>query len=609
MQGTICAGRVHRCANGRNATSRGQRCIVSKKQTTGGPGVILKPLDIAIILGFMTLTLVIGLIVRRRGASDTASYFLGNRQMPWWLLGLSMVATTFSTDTPNLVTDIVRTQGVSGNWAWWSFLLTGMLTTFVFARLWRRLGVTTDIEFYEKRYSGTAASFLRGFRAIYLGVFFNILSMGLVTLAAIKIGGVMLGLSPVTIVLWAGLVTVVFSAASGFLGVVFTDVILFVIAMLGAFIAAWFSLDHPAVGGLSGLMSHQAVLTHKAVFPDFSDSSVWIPLLLVPLAVQWWAVWYPGSEPGGGGYVAQRMLAARDERHAVAAAAFFNLAHYAIRPWPWIIVALASLVVFPDLESLQSALPQVDPGILGHDLAYPAMLSLLPSGILGLVVASLVSAYMSTVSSHLNWGASYVVNDVYSRFVRPQANAREQVLVARITTVALMVFASLVALALENAFQAFRLILTVGAGTGLLFILRWFWKRINAWSEISAMVFSFLVAIAMEIWAPHGMDPWKIFLYSVLLTTFSWIAVTLLTPAESDEVLASFEASIRGAGDDQTAFRTEIRKGILLAIAAALAIYGLLFGTGAFLFGQVSQAFGWLALTVAGATVAFRCRW
>jgi Na+/proline symporter len=571
--------------------------------------VILKPLDIAIILGFMTLTLVIGLIVRRRGASDTASYFLGNRQMPWWLLGLSMVATTFSTDTPNLVTDIVRTQGVSGNWAWWSFLLTGMLTTFVFARLWRRLGVTTDIEFYEKRYSGTAASFLRGFRAIYLGVFFNILSMGLVTLAAIKIGGVMLGLSPVTIVLWAGLVTVVFSAASGFLGVVFTDVILFVIAMLGAFIAAWFSLDHPAVGGLSGLMSHQAVLTHKAVFPDFSDSSVWIPLLLVPLAVQWWAVWYPGSEPGGGGYVAQRMLAARDERHAVAAAAFFNLAHYAIRPWPWIIVALASLVVFPDLESLQSALPQVDPGILGHDLAYPAMLSLLPSGILGLVVASLVSAYMSTVSSHLNWGASYVVNDVYSRFVRPQANAREQVLVARITTVALMVFASLVALALENAFQAFRLILTVGAGTGLLFILRWFWKRINAWSEISAMVFSFLVAIAMEIWAPHGMDPWKIFLYSVLLTTFSWIAVTLLTPAESDEVLASFEASIRGAGDDQTAFRTEIRKGILLAIAAALAIYGLLFGTGAFLFGQVSQAFGWLALTVAGATVAFRCRW
>ena len=570
--------------------------------------MILKTLDIAIILGFMTLTLVIGLIVRRRGASDTASYFLGNRQMPWWLLGLSMVATTFSTDTPNLVTDIVRTQGVSGNWAWWSFLLTGMLTTFVFARLWRRLGVTTDIEFYEKRYSGAAASFLRGFRAVYLGVFFNIMIMGLVTLAAIKIGGVMLGLSPTTIVLWAGLVTVVFSTASGFLGVVFTDVILFVIAMLGAFIAAWFSLDHPAVGGLSGLISHEAVLTHKAIFPDFTDSSVWIPLLLVPLAVQWWAVWYPGSEPGGGGYVAQRMLAAKDERHAVAAVAFFNLAHYAIRPWPWIIVALASLIVFPDLESLRRALPQVDPGILGHDLAYPAMLSLLPSGVLGLVVASLVSAYMSTVSSHLNWGASYVVNDVYSRFIRPQADAGEQVLVARITTVALMAFAALVALALENAFQAFRLILTIGAGTGLLFILRWFWKRINAWSEISAMVFSFLVAVGMEIWAPDGMDPWKIFLYSVLLTTLGWIVVTLLTPAESKEVLESFEASIRGAGDDKTAFRTEIKKGIFLAIATALAIYGLLFGTGAFLFGEVSQAFGWLALTALGATIAYRCR-
>lgn len=568
--------------------------------------MVLQPLDIAIILGFMALTLAIGLIVRRRGSSDSASYFLGNRRMPWWLLGLSMVATTFSTDTPNLVTDIVRTQGVSGNWAWWSFLLTGMLTTFVFARLWRRLGVTTDIEFYEKRYSGKAASFLRGFRAIYLGVFFNIMIIGLVTLAAIKIGGVMLGLSPQTIVLWAGLVTVIFSAASGFLGVVFTDVVLFIIAMAGAFLAAWFSLDHPAVGGLSGLISNEAVQAKSTIFPDFSDSSAWIPLLLVPLAVQWWAVWYPGSEPGGGGYVAQRMLAAKDERHAVGAAAFFNLAHYAIRPWPWIIVALASLIVFPDIESLRIALPQVDPGIIGHDLAYPAMLSLLPSGVLGFVVASLVSAYMSTVSSHLNWGASYVVNDVYSRFIRPQAEPKEQVLVARITTVGLMAFAALVALALQNAFQAFRLILTIGAGTGLLFILRWFWKRINAWSEISAMVFSFAVAVGMEMWAPDGMDPWKIFLFSVLLTTLGWVTVTLVTPAERRDVLASFEQSIRGPGDDKAAFRTEVRKGIFLTIATSLAIYGLLFGTGAILFGELTQAVGWLALTAVGGAAAYR---
>ncbi len=568
--------------------------------------MLLETLDIAIIMGFMALTLIIGLIVRRRGSADSAGYFLGNRQMPWWLLGLSMVATTFSTDTPNLVTDIVRTQGVSGNWTWWSFLLSGMLTTFVFARLWRRLGVTTDIEFYELRYSGKAASFLRGFRAIYLGVFYNTMIIGMVTLAAIKIGGVMLGLSPREVVLWAGVVTVIFSATSGFLGVVFTDVILFVIAILGAFIAAWFALDHPDVGGLQGLMSNEAVLARSSIFPDFTDSSVWIPLLLVPLAVQWWAVWYPGAEPGGGGYVAQRMLAAKNEEHAVGAAAFFNLAHYVIRPWPWIIVALASLIIFPDIESLRTALPQVDPGILGHDLAYPAMLSLLPSGVLGFVVASLVSAYMSTVSSHLNWGASYVVNDVYSRFIRPQAEGREQVLVARITTVALMAAAALTALALENAFQAFRLVLTIGAGTGLLFILRWFWKRINAWSEISAMVFSFLVAVGMEMWAPDGMDPWKMFLYSVLLTTCGWVAVTLLTPAESKEVLESFEMSMRAAGDDRGDFRAEIRNGIVMAITTALAIYGLLFGTGAFLFGEISQALGWLALTVVGGTIAWR---
>ncbi len=568
--------------------------------------MILKTLDIAIVLGFMALTLIIGMVVRRRASSDTASYFLGNRQLPWWLLGLSMVATTFSTDTPNLVTDIVRTQGVSGNWAWWCFLITGMLTTFVFARLWRRLGVTTDIEFYEKRYSGRAASFLRGFRAIYLGVFFNTMIIGVVTLAAIKIGGVMLGLSPVSVVMWAGLVTVIFCAASGFLGVVLTDAVLFVTAMLGAFLAAWFALDHPAVGGLSGLISNDVVQSQKSIFPDFSDASSWIPLLLVPLAVQWWTVWYPGSEPGGGGYVAQRILAARDERHAVAAVAFFNVAHYALRPWPWIIVALASLIVFPDLDSLQTALPQVDPSILGHDLAYPAMLSLLPTGVLGLVVASLVSAYISTVSSHLNWGASYVVNDVYSRFVRPEADSKEQILVARITTVALMAAGASVALLLENAFQAFRLVMTIGAGTGLLFILRWFWRRINVWSEISAMVFSFTVAIGMEIWAPAGMDPWVIFLLSVLLTTAGWITVTLMTSAESDAVLESFDESIRAEGDDLAAFRVEIKKGVLLAIAASLATYGLLFGIGALLFGESMQALGWFALTVVGGSIAIK---
>jgi Na+/proline symporter len=557
-----------------------------------------------IIAGFMMLTLVVGLVVSRRAADSSDSFFLGNRKMPWWLLGLSMVATTFSTDTPNLVTDIVRTEGVSGNWSWWSFLLTGMLTTFVFARLWRRLGITTDIEFYEMRYSGKTASFLRGFRAIYLGVFYNIMIMGLVTLAAVKIGGVMVGVSPATFVLVAGLVTVIFSAASGFVGVVITDVILFVIAIAGAFIAAWFALDHEAVGGLSGLIGNEAVSNKMDVFPDFSDSSSWIPLLLVPLAVQWWAAWYPGSEPGGGGYVAQRMLAARSERHAVAAVAFFNLAHYALRPWPWIIVALASLIVFPDLDSLRTALPHVDPAIIGNDLAYPAMLSLLPPGIMGFVVASLVSAYISTVSSHLNWGASYIVNDVYVRFVRKESGQREQVLVARIATIVLMAFAALIALSLETAFQAFRLVLSIGAGTGLLFILRWFWKRINAWSEISAMVFSLLASIGMEIWAPDSLRPWEVFLCSVMLTTAGWVIVTLLTKPESDAVLDAFKTSIRPGGDDGTIFRREIQSGVLMAVAVAILIYSLMFGTGAVLFGEYAQAGTWLALAVTSGIAA-----
>ena len=560
--------------------------------------MVLQTVDIVIIAGFMALTLIVGLIVSRRASRDTDSFFLGSRHMPWWLLGLSMVATTFSTDTPNLVTDIVRTEGVSGNWSWWSFLLTGMLTTFVFARLWRRLGITTDIEFYELRYSGRTASFLRGFRAIYLGVFYNIMIMGLVTLAAIKIGGVMVGVSPATFVLGAGLVTVIFSAASGFVGVVITDVILFVIAIAGAFIAAWFALDHEAVGGLSGLIANDAVKTRIDVFPDFHDSSSWIPLLLVPLAVQWWAAWYPGSEPGGGGYVAQRMLAARDERHAVGAVAFFNLAHYALRPWPWIIVALASLIVFPDLDSLRTALPHVDPQIIGNDLAYPAMLSLLPPGILGFVVASLVSAYISTVSSHLNWGASYVVNDVYVRFIRKDSGPREQVLVARIATVILMAFAALIALSLETAFQAFRLVLSIGAGTGLLFILRWFWRRINAWSELAAMVFSLLASVGMEIWGPESLRPWEVFLCSVSLTTLGWVTVTLLTKPESDAVLDSFNQAIRPTGDDGLKFREEIRSGILMAIAVAILIYSLLFGTGAILFGEFNQAGVWLLLAV-----------
>jgi Na+/proline symporter len=538
----------------------------------------LSSADWGIVLFFLGFTVVVGAWSAIKNARNSESYFLGGRNMPWWLLGMSMVATTFSTDTPNLVTNIVRTQGVAGNWAWWSFLLSGMLTTFVYARLWRRLGVTTDIEFYHLRYSGPAASILRGFRAGYLGIFFNVMIMATVTLAAIKIAGVTMGLSPIQVVLIAGLTTVLFSTLGGFVGVLVTDAVLFVTAIVGAIVTAWFALEHPDVGGLSGLFAHPSVIELRPMLPDFSDPASYIPLFLVPIAVQWWAVWYPGSEPGGGGYIAQRMLAAKDENHATAAVAFFNFAHYAIRPWPWIIVALASVIVFPDLASLAAAFPGVDPSIISDDLAYSAMLSFLPSGALGLVLASLMCAYISTISTHLNWGASYVVNDLYLPFVKPSANDSEQLWVGRGATVLLMLSASLLALALEDALQAFRLLLTVGAGTGLIFILRWFWQRINVWSEISAMIFSFLVAVVFEVWNPDLIQGWQRFLMSVGVTTICWMAVTLLTAKTDDHTYQKFQASI--TSQYGTPMISEIRSGIGKAIACSLAIYLVLFFTG-----------------------------
>jgi SSS family solute:Na+ symporter len=559
-------------------------------------------IDWMIVGGFMMLTLCVGLWTSRKAAVDSSSYFLGSRNMPWWLLGMSMVATTFSTDTPNLVTHIVRTNGVAGNWSWWCFLLTGMVTTFVYARLWRRLGVTTDIEFYEKRYAGKAASFLRCFRGIYLGIFFNVMIMGGVTLAAIKIGGVIFGVSPVAVVLIAGLVTVVFSTAGGFLGVLITDMILFFTAMVGAVLVAWFALDHPAVGGLNGLLDNPVVASKASIFPSFSDPSSYIPLLIIPLTMQWWSAWYPGSEPGGGGYAAQRMLAAKNEKHAIGASAFFNFAHYALRPWPWIIVALASLVVFPDIESLHRALPHVEPSIIGHDIAYAAMLTLLPTGILGLVVASLVCAYISTISTHLNWGASYIVNDLYVRFLKPDASAKNQVLVGRIATVSLMIFACIVALLLEDALQIFRLLLTVGAGTGLLFLLRWFWMRISVWSEISAMIVSFLVAIFMEVIDPEMIQGWERFVVSVAITTVSWIFVTLLVPPASQGAVDQLKRELTGS----EGLARVIRLDLLLALLSSLAIYGMLFSIGSIIYSDLIDFMVWLGIAiVSGLTALF----
>ena len=561
-------------------------------------------LDWIIIISFLSITLLIGLIVSRKSGENSSEFFLSGRNMPWWLLGISMVATTFSTDTPNLVTDIVRNNGVAGNWVWWVFLLTGLLTVFVYAKLWRKSNVNTDIEFYEMRYSGKPAKFLRGFRALYLGVIFNVLAMGGISLAAIKIGQVMLGLTAFETIGIAGVITVLFSTMGGFKGVVYTDFLLFFVAMAGSIGAAYYLVNMPEIGGIQALITHPNVADKISMLPDFSNTEQLIMLLIIPLAVQWWSAWYPGAEPGGGGYIAQRMLAAKDENHAIGATLFFNIMHYAFRPWPWILVALASLVVFPDIASIQEAFPSVSEDKLGHDLAYSAMLTKLPTGLLGLVLASLIAAYMSTISTHLNWGASYIVNDFYTQQINPSATEKQKVNVGRLSTVILFLTSAALALLLTNALQLFDFILMFGAGTGLIFILRWFWWRINAWSEISAIFVSGIVSVLfnMEIVSSvlFGetalMPEYMKFPMVVLITTVVWLVVTFSTPAEDKEVLLSFyKKTVPGGpgwkailGDEQIeSDGWSVPSGILAMLLALVMIYCLLFATGYFIYGNL----------------------
>ena len=581
----------------------------------------LSTLDWWVLALYGVTVLSVGLAFARRAGGGREDYFLAGRNMPWWLIGTSMVATTFSADTPNLVTDLVRTGGVSQNWLWWAFVITGMCTVFFYAKLWRRSGVLTDIGFYELRYAGRSAAFLRAFRAVYLGVFFNVMIMATVTLAAIKIGGVLLGVDKYTVVLVAGTATVIYSATSGLWGVLVTDLFLFTISMIGSVAAAVYALRLPEVGGLSGLMSNASVTEKLSFLPDFSDPTTAAAVFIVPIAVQWWSTWYPGAEPGGGGYVAQRMLAAKDERNAMQATLWFNVAHYAIRPWPWILVALASLIVYPTLSDLSAAFPNVDPSVIGNDLAYPAMLVFLPSGLLGLVVASLAAAYMSTISTHLNWGASYVVDDVYRRFVAPDREERDYVMVARVTTVALIVLSSFVGLQLETAMQAFQILLQIGAGTGLVFLLRWFWWRINTWSEISAMVISFLVAVYFGFFhARLGFtrwDPSAELVVGVAVTTVGWLVVTFLTSPVETQTLRDFHAKIRPLGRgwarvvagaaDTSAAETggdgsgELAAGLLSWFLGCVMVYATLFGTGFLLYGNVAWGvIGLIVVVLAG---------
>ena len=585
--------------------------------------VELSFIDSAIIIFFLLLVLVIGFSVSKTSSKNTSQYFLSGRTMPWWLLGISMVATTFSTDTPNLVTDIVRTNGVSGNWVWWVFLLTGLLTVFVYAKLWRRSDVSTDMEFYELRYSGKAGKFLRSFRSVYLGVIFNVLAMSGVTLAAIKIGAIMLDLSAIETIFYAGGVTLIFSAVGGFRGVVYTDFILFFTAMAGSIGAAIYIVNLPDVGGIDSIINNETINNKISLFPDLTNKETLWTLLIIPLAVQWWSSWYPGAEPGGGGYIAQRMLAAKNENHAIGATLFFNIMHYALRPWPWIIVALASLVVFPDIESISQAFPNIETNKLGHDLAYPAMLTFLPTGLLGLVLASLVSAYMSTISTHLNWGSSYVVNDFYNQLINQKASEKELVKVGRFSVVILMIVSSIIALLLTNAYQLFDIILMFGAGTGLIFILRWFWWRINAWSEIAAMLSSGIISIALTneslfnlIFNDSTFPVYMKFPLIVFITTLIWLIVTFLTPADDKEILIKFYKKTKPGGPGWNMIKKDIKiddvnkewivpKGILCMLLGCIGIYSALFSTGYFIYGFIFEASLFLITSIVFSTLLY----
>jgi SSS family solute:Na+ symporter len=605
--------------------------------------MILKPLDWIVIAVFFIILLAIGFISSRQAGKSTTNFFLSGRNMPWWLLGVSMVATTFSADTPNLVTDMVRTGGVASNWLWWAFLLTGMLTVFVYAKLWNRSQVMTDLEFYELRYSGRMAAFLRGFRAIYLGFFFNVMVIASVSLAFIKIAAVMLGLQPAPALIIAAVIVVFYSGLGGLKSILWTDLFQFSFAMLGAVLAAVYVTKSPSIGGLANLFSHPNVVDKLSLVPSISQPEVFLSIFIIPIAVQWWAAWYPGAEPGGGGYVAQRMLSAKNENHAIGATLLFNFFHYAVRPWPWIVVGLASLIIFPDIQSMIDQFPEVSTQYIKNDFAYPAMLrEFLPVGLLGLVVASLIAAYMSTTASQLNWGSSYLVNDFYGRFFNPNATEKQKVAFGRFSTVALMFFSVLLALVLQNALQAFQYLLMIGAGTGLLYILRWFWWRINAYSEITAMVaaglFSLMFILIDNFVLIHldnntvevfGMSLlatyWNVIKFSgvVFLTSASWIVVTYLTPPVTDEVLHGFYRKIRPGGPGwktvvdkaknnnillvkEPNLKWDVPTGIICMILGCIAIYSILFSTGNFLYGKYSQAMVFSSITLVSAILLLK---
>ncbi|TDQ27707.1 sodium:solute symporter family protein [Tenacibaculum caenipelagi] len=553
--------------------------------------MLLTPLDYVIIFGFFVLSLLIGLWASKSAGKNSAEFFLSGRNMPWWLLGVSMVATTFAADTPGLVTELVRKNGVSGNWVWWAMLLTGMLTVFFYAKLWRKSGITTDLEFYELRYSGKMASFLRGFRAIYLGVIFNVITMAGVCLAGAKIANILLGISQSEMLLYSSIIVVIYSSLGGLKGVLLTDFVQFLIAMIGSVWATIYIVNLPEIDGLSNLLSHPNVSAKLTMLPDFSNKEALITLFIIPFAVQWWSTWYPGAEPGGGGYIAQRMLAAKDEKNATWATLFFNFAHYALRPWPWIVVGLASLIIFPSLDSINQTFPSLATEMQGHDVAYAAMMTYLPAGLLGIVLTSLIAAFMSTISTQLNWGSSYVVNDFYSRFINKNASEKQKVIVGRISTVVLMFFAAIFSFYLQSAKGVFDLLLQIGAGTGLLFILRWFWSKINPYSEIAAMAISFIIAVfffingKLESPIVEIAGYWQL-ITGVFVTTIGWVTVTLLTQPTDANTLEKFNNLIF---EGENKFKNVGFK-IVGFVTGTIGVYSFLFATGNWIYGKTTLA-------------------
>jgi SSS family solute:Na+ symporter len=587
----------------------------------------LHTIDWVIVFISLAVCFVPALFFARRAGKSTSEFFASGRSVPWWLAGLSMVATTFSSDTPNLVTDIVRRQGVAGNWQWWAFTLTGVATVFFYARLWRRSGVMTDLEFYEIRYSGQAARVVRGFRSVYLGFFFNCMIMASVNLAACKIAGILFGLERWQTLLICGVLNATFATYSGLWGVLVIDMIQFFIKMTAVIAAAVYAVK--AVGGMHVLVDTLSTktgphgLNYLNILPDFhSNWDMAVAVFIMPIAVQWWAVWYPGAEPGGGSYIAQRMLASKSEKDSLGAVLFFNIAHYVLRPWPWILVGLCSLLIYPELSDIQKAFPHLDPKLLGHDIAYPAMLKFLPAGFVGLMVGGLIAANSSTILTHLNWGASYLVHDFYRRFMVKDATEKHYVTAGRIATVGLFFFAALLTFFLESAKDTFDIILQVGAGTGLLYLVRWFWWRVTAWCEVVAMISSFAISIVLLVLNHnhHGLGTDRALLLTIAVTTICWVLTAYFGPQTERSVLIAFYQKTRPFGPGWRRIRREagfassdgeragenIPLALLGWVAGCITIWSSLFTVGNFLYGRYAYAWGLFAVFVAsGLTLVY----